>query len=48
VNKRDFTAQLIDCGIAKFVKDDETNTTSTGIKSTPGYLCPEYSAGGIL
>jgi hypothetical protein len=47
VIKRNFTAQLIDCGIAKFVKDNDYDATSTGIKGTPGYLCPEYSAGGI-
>jgi hypothetical protein len=46
VIKRDFTAQLIDCGIAKFVNDDYVST-STGAKGTPGYICPEYVDGGI-
>jgi serine/threonine protein kinase len=46
VIKRDFTAQLIDCGIAKFVNDDYTSS-STGAKGTPGYICPEYVDGGI-
>jgi serine/threonine protein kinase len=34
VIKRDFTAQLIDCGIAKFVKDDNYIATSTGSRGT--------------
>jgi serine/threonine protein kinase len=47
VIKRDFTAQLIDCGLAKFVKEDNQSAT-TGVKGTPGYVCPRYGRGGIL
>jgi serine/threonine protein kinase len=39
VIKRDFTAQLIDCGLAKFVND---RITTTGVKGTRGYICPQY------
>lgn len=39
VLKRDFTAQLIDCGLAQFVNDD---VRTTGIKGTKGYICPQY------
>jgi serine/threonine protein kinase len=39
VIKRDFTAQLIDCGLAKFVHDE---VTTTGVKGTRGYICPQY------
>jgi serine/threonine protein kinase len=44
VLKRDFTAQLIDCGLAKFVKDD---FKTTGIKGTKGYICPQYVRTGM-
>jgi serine/threonine protein kinase len=37
--KRDFTAQLTDCGLAKFV-NDQIKTSS--IKGTRGYICPQY------
>jgi serine/threonine protein kinase len=48
VLKRDLTAQLIDCGLATFVVD-ETNSrrSSLDAKGTPGYICPEYSAGEV-
>jgi serine/threonine protein kinase len=39
VIKGDFTAQLIDCGLAKFVND---NVKTTGGNGTKGYMCPEY------
>jgi serine/threonine protein kinase len=39
VLKRDFTAQLIDCGLAQFVNDD---IKTTGIKGTKGYICLQY------
>jgi serine/threonine protein kinase len=39
VLKRDFTAQLIDCGLAQFVNDD---VKTTGIKGTKGYICLQY------
>jgi serine/threonine protein kinase len=39
VLKRDFTAQLIDCGLAQFVTD---GTKTTGIKGTKGYICLQY------
>ena len=48
VLKRDLTAQLIDCGLAKFVKEDDTCvTTSTGVKGTAGYACPTYLLGAV-
>jgi serine/threonine protein kinase len=48
VLKRDFTAQLIDCGLAKLVSDDASTALSTmvGIKGTLGYLDPEYVSTG--
>jgi serine/threonine protein kinase len=46
--KRDLTAQLIDCGLAKFVQDDDTSTSrSTSSKGTKGYTCPEYESGEV-
>jgi serine/threonine protein kinase len=44
VIKRDFTAQVIDCGLAKLVNNDAHSPTSTivGIKGTLGYIDPEY------
>ena len=51
----DFTARLIDCGLAKFVPDDNSNiipgSVTPSVRSTsggpafgtPGYMCPEYS-----
>ena len=52
VLKNDLTAQLIDCGLAKFVVEsnfnDEKHNRSSGIrKGTAGYVCPEYSEGEI-
>ena len=47
----DFTAQLIDCGLAKFVPIDGSPSTTTSVTNyhslgnifgTPGYMCPEY------
>ncbi|KAI2491752.1 serine/threonine kinase [Fragilaria crotonensis] len=44
----DFTPRLIDCGLAEFVPDDNSNgsvaLSSTGgpALGTPGYMCPEY------
>jgi serine/threonine protein kinase len=46
--KGDLTAQLIDCGLAKFVQDDKTRvSTSTSSKGTKGYTCPEYQSGEV-
>ena len=49
--RRDYTAKLIDCGLAKFVPVDDSiailfsvqNTTLGGVFGTPGYICPRYS-----
>ena len=48
VLKKDYTAQLIDCGLAKFVKDDDNDealASSAGVKGTPGYICNEHADG---
>ena len=54
---QDYTAKLIDCGLAKFVPDSsgdaiQGTVTPTMLKSsgaavfgTPGYICPVYSRG---
>ena len=42
VLKQNLSAQLIDCGLAKFVSDDNSQISSAGVKGTPGYICPEY------
>jgi serine/threonine protein kinase len=47
VIKRNLTAQLIDCGLAKFVHVYVKNPSSTGTKGTIGYICPEYNESGI-
>jgi serine/threonine protein kinase len=49
----DFTARLIDCGMAKFVPDENSDMSpvTPSVRSTnggpafgtPGYMCPEYS-----
>ncbi|KAI2493231.1 serine/threonine kinase [Fragilaria crotonensis] len=51
----DFTARLIDCGLAKFVPDENSNIipgsvapsvwSTSGLPAfgTPGYMCPEYA-----
>ena len=49
--RRDYTAKLIDCGLAKFVPVDDSiailfsvqNTTLGGVFRTPGYICTRYS-----
>ncbi len=50
----DFTARLVDCGLAKFVPEEHSNTTpkpvtasitntnGTPVFGTRGYICPEY------
>ena len=51
----DWTAKLIDCGLAKYVDPEEAlhreqqNVSRSGISSvgTPGYTCPRYSQTGI-
>ena len=42
VLKQNLSAQLIDCGLAKLVTDDNSQVSSAGLKGTPGYICPEY------
>ena len=56
---QDYTAKLIDCGLAKFVPDTtrdaaQRSITPTMLKSsrsvvfgTPGYICPVYARGHI-
>ncbi|KAI2512192.1 serine/threonine kinase [Fragilaria crotonensis] len=51
----DFTARLIDCGLAKFVPDENSNIipgsvtpsirSTSGLRAfgTPGYMCPVYA-----
>ena len=54
--ERNYTAKLIDCGLAKFVPVDDSistsafpisvrNTSHVGVFGTPGYTCPWYSRG---
>ena len=54
--ERNYTAKLIDCGLAKFVPVDDSistsaipfsvrNTSHVGVFGTPGYICPWYSRG---
>jgi serine/threonine protein kinase len=48
----DFTAQLTECGLAKFVPEDDsdlnrrsfilTGSTEGAVVGTPGYMCPQY------
>ena len=51
---QNYTAKLIDCGLAKFFLVDDSistsgipfsvrNTSCNGIFGTPGYICPRYS-----
>jgi len=48
--KRNFTALLIDCGVAKITPAVDAaatmtlmETTGNGMRGTPGYICPDYS-----
>jgi len=48
--KRNHSALLIDCGIAKMIPLDESEATMTvmesagnGLRGTPGYICPTFS-----
>ena len=54
--ERNYTAKLIDCGLAKFVPVNDSssisgipfsvgNTSGSAIFGTPGYICPWYSHG---
>jgi serine/threonine protein kinase len=46
--KRDWTAQLIDCGLAMFVVDEKGPAQSqVGPKGSKGYICPEFSNGEV-
>jgi serine/threonine protein kinase len=56
---KDYTAKLIDCGLAKFVPDNKFGTLPGSITptilnesgavafGTPGYVCPIYSRGHV-
>lgn len=51
VLKKDMTAQLIDCGLATFVQEQRSSSTttlmSTGVMGTRGYVCPKYCTGSM-
>ena len=56
---KDYTAKLIDCGLAKFVPDSKNAMTPASVSptilndsgavafGTPGYVCPIYSRGHV-
>lgn len=52
VLKQDLTAQLIDCGLARFVIDKgdgpAQSVSSASARGTPGYICPEYAQGEVM
>ena len=45
-----FTPKLIDCGLSKFIPDQQRHgtimSTCGAILGTPGYTCPKYASGG--
>ena len=52
--QKNYTAKLIDCGLAKFMPVDDSssisgiplsvrNTSNNGVFGTPGYICPSHS-----
>ena len=44
----DLSPQIIDCGLAKYVQDDqEAAASSAGRFGTPGYKCPAYERNGV-
>ncbi|KAL7565907.1 hypothetical protein ACA910_021492 [Epithemia clementina (nom. ined.)] len=46
---RDLTAKLIDCGLAKFVTEEQAQIKmSSNPKGTTGYTCPKYQQGALL
>eukprot|EP00977_Amphora_coffeiformis_P024485 scaffold16003_cov149-Amphora_coffeaeformis.AAC.1 len=45
---KNFMAKLIDCGLAKFVRESKDGGASTtSIKGTEGYMCPAYERGRL-
>jgi serine/threonine protein kinase len=45
------TPKLIDCGLAKFIPDDNQvaqATATEGRPGTSGYKCPRYESGGVF
>jgi serine/threonine protein kinase len=46
VLRNNLSAQLIDCGLAKFVTEDINQKSSSGVKGTTGYICPDYVTQG--
>ena len=42
-----FDALVIDCGLSKYVSEDDTGYPSGGSKGSVGYICPEYNDGDI-
>ena len=47
--KSEFSAQLSDCGLARFVFDrKESQSKTTVVKRGAGYLSPEYGCGGVM
>lgn len=48
VLKRDFTAQLIDCGMGAFtIAASQRDDSSSGVCGTLGYICPKFCTGMI-
>lgn len=44
----DYTAQLIDCGLAKLIREDEQRHSTMGAVGTFGYICPDYVGSGDI
>jgi serine/threonine protein kinase len=43
--------KLIDCGLAKFIPDDNQAAQATATEGRPGtsgYMCPRYTSGGVF
>jgi serine/threonine protein kinase len=40
-------AKLVDCGLAKLVTNFDTHVSSSGVKGTFAYACPQYTSGAV-